>query len=294
MAEPLTRRQQNVLDYVRQSVDILGVTPTLREIAESQNLQSASNIHRILHELEKKGYLQLRSSSYEVRRTDDAEVSTGFTLTSDESRIYDALVRSIGKKGRPPTLREIRDRLGDISLRKVQYLLEALEAKNRVILRPSQANGISLVVPDSKSLFPVVVQGVPCDASNFLSSERTGAKVWSLPLPRLFPSFVEADIAGVFGVTLLDNRALEGYSAGDTLIASRSRKPKRGDIVVAKYHERVIARRYRSYRSVVTLSAHEYGAGRKLKPSSSAAADIRVESSEVEILGVVFTALARL
>lgn len=294
MPQPLTPRQKSVLDFVNEAVGVRGEMPTLDEIAKSQNLSSASNMHRILHELENKGYLQLRKSMFEIHKTKEPEASARSKLTGEELRIYDAVVSAIGRDGYAPTLREIKDELGDVSLRKVQYLLEALERKSFVALASSQANGISLVVPDGNSTYPVVIQGVPCDASDFLSGKNQSARVWDLPLARLNPYFVEADIVSIFGVALLDDRALTDYSVGDALIASRARNPKRGDIVVAEYKDRVVARHYSSDRTSVTLSSQGPGKAGRHNPLPNVAEDIHAEIYEVEILGVVFAAVTRL
>lgn len=294
MAEPLTPRQHSVLEFVTERIVKNEESPTLREIAESQGLRSRGNIHRILLELERKGYLQLRNFSLEVRKSSKADELAASDLTEEELRVFDVLVRSIGRNGHAPTLRKIQDGLGDLSLRKVQNILEALARKRRVVLAPHQAHGISLAVPESNSSYPVVVQGLPCDAADFLSTKNRNAAVLQLPLPHLSSSFVEADALSVFGVVLLDNRSLDAYSKGDTLVASRSRKAKRGDIVVAEYSGRIIARHYSQYRSTATLSSRGFGKDGKSRLSSGDTTDIRAHIDEVRILGVVFAAIARL
>lgn len=54
----LTRRQQQVLDYVRSEVHKKGYPPSVREIGEALGLSSSSTVHSHLAALESKGYIR--------------------------------------------------------------------------------------------------------------------------------------------------------------------------------------------------------------------------------------------
>lgn len=54
----LTRRQQQVLDFVRSEVHRRGYPPSVREIGEAVGLSSSSTVHSHLAALEGKGYLR--------------------------------------------------------------------------------------------------------------------------------------------------------------------------------------------------------------------------------------------
>jgi repressor LexA len=54
----LTKRQQEVLDYVRQEVNRRGFPPSVREIGEAVGLSSSSTVHSHLTALESKGYIR--------------------------------------------------------------------------------------------------------------------------------------------------------------------------------------------------------------------------------------------
>lgn len=58
MSEPLTQRQQEILDYLRESQRIRGVMPSTREIQESFGFASQTAAMSHLRALEKKGAIQ--------------------------------------------------------------------------------------------------------------------------------------------------------------------------------------------------------------------------------------------
>lgn len=58
MPEKLTKKQQQVYDYIRQRVKEQGYPPAVREICEAVGLSSTSSVHAHLESLEKKGYIR--------------------------------------------------------------------------------------------------------------------------------------------------------------------------------------------------------------------------------------------
>lgn len=61
--QPLTKRQQQVLDFITSYLDMHGCPPTLREISSHVNIQGTATAIRHLEELERKGYIQRREGS---------------------------------------------------------------------------------------------------------------------------------------------------------------------------------------------------------------------------------------
>jgi repressor LexA len=69
----LTRRQQAILDVIRDSVDRRGYPPSIREICESAGLASTSSVAHQLAMLERKGFLRRdhnRPRAVDVRQSD--------------------------------------------------------------------------------------------------------------------------------------------------------------------------------------------------------------------------------
>ena len=54
----LTKRQEQTLDYIRQSIEQRGYPPTLREIGEYMGIRSTNGVNDHLRALERKGYLR--------------------------------------------------------------------------------------------------------------------------------------------------------------------------------------------------------------------------------------------
>ena len=69
----LTRRQQAILDVIRDSVERRGYPPSIREICESAGLASTSSVAHQLAMLERKGFLRRdpnRPRAVDVRGTE--------------------------------------------------------------------------------------------------------------------------------------------------------------------------------------------------------------------------------
>ncbi len=53
----ITRRQKEILDFVRRQIRDRGISPSVREICQHFGLRGPAGVHRILKVLEQKGYL---------------------------------------------------------------------------------------------------------------------------------------------------------------------------------------------------------------------------------------------
>jgi SOS-response transcriptional repressor LexA len=295
MLTPLTPRQKEVLDFVNNTYDIHGKFPTVREIAEELGLKSPGNIHRILNILEDKGYINNRRSYTLIELPDHTPFGENPPISSLESKIYESVVKTIGRSGTAPNIRGICDQLGGVSIGGVHKGLKSLERKGYLTLSQSQAYGISLTMPNEPKLYPVVIQLVPCEYENFLSPLiNENAWVEPLPLEGLIPDFVEADATSIFGTMLLDNRQLVGYSFGDYLLFKRSSRPKLNDVVAVKNRGRVIVRHLvSSSTSEVRLSVVENKDKYKKNYRLNAAEDIEAKHDEVLFLGYAIAAIVR-
>ncbi|MBO8158388.1 transcriptional repressor LexA [Thermosyntropha sp.] len=54
----LTKRQEAILEYIKEKIRTTGYPPSVREIAEAVGLKSSSTVHAHLVQLEEKGYLK--------------------------------------------------------------------------------------------------------------------------------------------------------------------------------------------------------------------------------------------
>lgn len=53
----MTERQRAVLEFIQTYIRVKGFAPSMQDIATGLGLRSRSNIHRIVHGLEKEGLL---------------------------------------------------------------------------------------------------------------------------------------------------------------------------------------------------------------------------------------------
>src|SRR6188508_3407054 len=70
----LTDRQQQVLHYIRQSINERGYPPTLREIGAHMGIRSTNGVNDHLRALERKGYLTREDMKSRALRPRDLEV----------------------------------------------------------------------------------------------------------------------------------------------------------------------------------------------------------------------------
>lgn len=58
MAEKITKKQLEVLEYIKEEILKKGYPPAVREICEAVNLKSTSSVHAHLESLERNGYIR--------------------------------------------------------------------------------------------------------------------------------------------------------------------------------------------------------------------------------------------
>ena len=61
--KPITKRQQAILDFIKQEVDKRGYPPSVREIGLAVGLSSTASVHNQLNQLEKKGFIRKDKST---------------------------------------------------------------------------------------------------------------------------------------------------------------------------------------------------------------------------------------
>ncbi len=86
MSEQLSKRQQQVYDFIDSYIANKGFGPTVREIGEALNLSSPSTVHVHLKSLEEKGYIQrdpLKSRSISLTKKNVASPSFGQSGSSN-------------------------------------------------------------------------------------------------------------------------------------------------------------------------------------------------------------------
>ncbi len=78
----LTRKQLELLDFIRLRVDAEGVPPSFDEMKEALDLRSKSGIHRLITALEERGFIRRlahRARAIEIIKLPEAMERSGFT-----------------------------------------------------------------------------------------------------------------------------------------------------------------------------------------------------------------------
>jgi repressor LexA len=77
----LTRKQLELLDFIRQRVDVDGVPPSFDEMKDALDLKSKSGIHRLITALEERGFIRRlahRARALEILKLPEAMERPGF------------------------------------------------------------------------------------------------------------------------------------------------------------------------------------------------------------------------
>src|SRR5436189_653454 len=82
MADALTQRQRDILDFISASIVERGFPPTLREIGEHFSIRSTNGVNDHLRALEKKGHLHREDLKSRALRPVGAPSSSGSSLGS--------------------------------------------------------------------------------------------------------------------------------------------------------------------------------------------------------------------
>ena len=78
----LTRKQLELLDFIRQRIDADGVPPSFDEMKDALDLKSKSGIHRLITALEERGFIRRlahRARALEILKLPEAMEKPGFT-----------------------------------------------------------------------------------------------------------------------------------------------------------------------------------------------------------------------
>jgi repressor LexA len=93
----LTKRQEQTLDFIRQSIEDRGYPPTLREIGEHMGIRSTNGVNDHLRALERKGYLtreDMKSRALKLVEEQAAAQPAPARLNADDDLIE---VRVLGR-----------------------------------------------------------------------------------------------------------------------------------------------------------------------------------------------------
>ena len=88
----LTRKQLELLDFIRQRVDVDGVPPSFDEMKDALDLKSKSGIHRLITALEERGFIRRlahRARALEIVKLPEAMEKPGFKPSTFNPKVIE-------------------------------------------------------------------------------------------------------------------------------------------------------------------------------------------------------------
>ena len=201
VSEPLTPRQQQILDFIEHRTNELGYPPSVREIGEAVGLASPSTVHSHLANLQRLGYLRrdpTKPRAIEVRYDPTSGASdldrrpvVHVPLVGDVAAGTDVLAQENVEEVLP--LPSDFTGGGELFMLRVRgdSMIDAGILDGDFIVARSQTTA------DDGD---IVVAGIPGDEATVKTYTRDGAQIVLLPSnERLSPMVFDADEVAVFG-----------------------------------------------------------------------------------------------
>lgn len=193
-------------------------------------------------------------------------------LTKRQESILQYIIESIRDYGRPPTIAEMGEEFGITSTNGVNDHLIALEKKG-YIERTSKARGIHVTPKGATGLYQNDSAMVP-----LLGHVAAGQPILAEENIEDYVA-VSGDLAkrGAFCLTVHGDSMIEdGILDGDTVVVDPTRRPKRGDVVVALVEDEATVKHYYPKQGMV-----------ELRPANAAMSSIMVSGGMLQLQGVV-------
>lgn len=189
MMQELTQKQQEVLDFIRNSIERNGYPPAIREICVVVKLKSTSSVHKYIEDLVKFGYLRksatkkralelIREETVEEKKTYDVpvfgNVAAGLPIFADDN-ILDTfpLPMDFARKGELFILKVQGESMieagifdGDSIIVRKQEVAEdgdivvALIDDSATVKRLSHQCGRIYLLPENSTMEPIIVDEV--------------------------------------------------------------------------------------------------------------------------------------
>ncbi|MFM7068820.1 MAG: transcriptional repressor LexA [Actinomycetes bacterium] len=203
---PLTKRQQDIMVYIQETVSDRGYPPSVREIGEAVGLASPSTVHSHLHTLQQHGYLRRDPSKPRaIEVTGDAE--SGMTAERRPTRHV-------------PLIGDVAAGTGVLAQEQVEELvplpadftgdgeLFMLRVRGESMIEAGILDGDFIVarVESQARNGDVVVAGIPGEEATVKTFTRKGNRITLIPAnSTMGPMEFGADEVQVFGkvVTVL-------------------------------------------------------------------------------------------
>jgi repressor LexA len=171
-------------------------------------------------------------------------------LTSRQQKVLNTIIRNIESTGFPPTIRELREKIGVTSLRGVTVHLDALERKG-YIERNSKARGLRVLRSGEAGRRAQYIR-IP-----LVGSVAAGTPILAQENIEKYVRVKKDHLKGSQKAFLLrvqgDSMIEAGIRPGDLAIISESNTADNGDVVVALLEDEVTLKKFHKIDNYVAL-----------------------------------------
>ena len=199
-------------------------------------------------------------------------------LTSRQQQVLEGIHDIMRKKGYPPTVREIGQKLGLRSSCTVQRHLEALERKGYIKRDRTKARSVEIVRAPDPTMIPVPMVPVPVVGSVAAGRPTLATEdiVDVFPLPRDIVKDEQCFMLQVQGDSMIE----AGIFDGDYVVVRRQPYAENGEIIVALLGDEATVKRLRRQRNHIYLEP----ANKRMRP---------ILADDLQIIGKVLMSIRR-
>ncbi|MBF4601559.1 transcriptional repressor LexA [Frigoribacterium sp. VKM Ac-1396] len=174
-------------------------------------------------------------------------------LTAKQATILAAITESIGRRGYPPSMREIGDAVGLRSLSSVTHQLNQLELAGRIRRDPNRPRALEVLVDDVAPVAPPATVFTTSDDGDTAHVPMVGRIAAGIPitaeqqiedvmpLPRQLVGKGELFMLRVVGDSMIDAAICDG----DWVVVRQQQDAENGDIVAAMLDDEATVKVFR-------------------------------------------------
>lgn len=168
-------------------------------------------------------------------------------ITEKQQKVLEIIYQSIKESGFPPTIADLKGRLGVVSNQSVLNFLDILEKKGYIKREDGQARGIKILplgfnILGKDQLVPIVGSST---AGSFVTSYADAFTNWILLPGKILDEKVSQANDKLFAIQVHgDSMINAGINNGDVLLIKETKEFYSGDIVVARNDEGTTVKRF--------------------------------------------------
>ena len=206
-------------------------------------------------------------------------------LTPKQKKVLELIYDSLNTSGFPPTLADLKDKLGVASNQSVLNFLDTLEKKEYIKREEGQARGIKILPLGYKEIGkdPLIKMAGISAGGSYVESFSNAFNFMPIAEKFLENENVNRAKDDVFVIQVAgDSMINAGIENGDNLLIKESKEYKSGDIVIARTDDGTTVKRFIAD-----------GGKRYLKPENPNYQNIPIIPGEVQFQGKVILNLSK-